>query len=661
MFCKHCGHEVKEDELFCVNCGAKQAEEASNRQLQIKVERKVLIGAAVAMAILVIGLITIFGVKYWMQKQAKEQQKQWGSYVETLEKEVSAIKKQEEYYIFTEESQAEFEGHIEQITSGIQEKKSVAELEQMKKSLNQFVKTLSEDNQKEVAAYRKKLEGADVSNALDIELEQIKEIKKEIDTFLAEKNYNSAWEKLDEWDKIVVFVQNPNYDYTVEVEQYDLSAYPTITAYVNVRNESDEFVKGLDKDAFYVNEGRKIKGPFTKKKILKATHLNGKEGLSVGLVADVSGSMEAGMWDAKKAMIDFVHMLNGNDEVELTEFSEDSYTVGPFGTSFDRIEEMIDSMGTYGCTRLYDTLINELERVRSREKAKCVIAFTDGYNNCGYGTAQDVIDTAQAYHIPVFLIGIGAGCDESTLREIATRTGGQYHHIDDTSGLWDVYHAIYQQEQDVYSLQYEVDEPLDTGEIYSNIYIRTEDGHAGKAENFVFNTKEFFESMYNKFLIAGIDCQTKGERNLLDSGLITTTDKAYKTKECIAYQSSQAIKNGGTGSDNSNTFAVLLNHKVLNVEKKKDKFYLTASADYDISKYRKYSELKKNQKEKEYIQWKWGELDSTYNSYKIWIEENRTITETLTMVKDADGRWKFDTRKTDSTKVNEVYDAEWVD
>lgn len=659
MYCWKCGNEIKDGQPFCKNCGAKQSDAPAEKHEKKAVGRMLLFIIVLVVVILLAGLTAGMFVKHTNEKREQERKRQWETYAQAMQKEVSRIKDQEKYYIFTEKKKDEFDQLIVQILDAIQQEQPEDEIDEKKAQLDQVVGEIVEYNQAQLAEYREKLEAQDVSFAYEAELDQIDVIKAQTESLLAEENYSGAWKQLDEWNAIIEFIQNPNYDYKLSVTQYDLSEYPVVTAYVSIENENGEFVDGLDADAFYVNEGKTLKGPFTKKTILRATPLSTKEGLSVGLVADVSGSMEYGLGDAQEAMTDFICMLDENegDEVELTEFSEYSYTVAPFGTDFDEIRSLIDEMGASGQTRLYDTLVNEIERVRSRENAKCVIAFTDGMNNCGHCIQQDVINVAREYHIPVFLIGIGDECDAYTLREISEKTGGAYHHIADTSGLWDVYNSIYRQAQNVYLLQYEIDENLDTQSVYSNIYLRTQDGHAAKAENFVFDTREFFESMYNKFLIAGIDCQTKGERNLLDSGLIITTDEACNNKDAIAYQSLQSIKNGGMGSDHANTFAVLLDHNILSVEKQGDGYLITASADYDISKVRTYSNLKKNDVEKNFILDSWGELD---DEDKLWIEENRTVQETVTLVKDSDGRWKFNTRKTDHTVVHQVYDAEWM-
>jgi uncharacterized protein YqfB (UPF0267 family) len=313
-----------------------------------------------------------------------------------------------------------------------------------------------------------------------------------------------------------------------------------------------------------------------------------------------------------------------------------------------------------GGTRLYDTLINEVARIQSSENAKCIIGFTDGLDNESQFGPQDVIDVAVEANVPIFLIGIGSECDSSTLRRISEATGGKYQDIDGIDSLQDIYDSIYREQKEVYQVTYKVSDEDDFDDkCYANIYVRSEDGVGGKVEEFSFEPSDFFRIMYNKFLVAGIDCQTKGERNLLDSGLIITTDEAYKNADCIAYQSQLAIDSGGVGSDSTSTFEVLIDYDLLDVVKDGDGYIVYGMAEYDVSKERKYSSISSDL-EKDYID---SMYDSVDKNDTFWIEENLTNYEKLTLIKDSDGKWKFNTRVYEredggkSVVFNEVYQA----
>lgn len=249
--------------------------------------------------------------------------------------------------------------------------------------------------------------------------------------------------------------------------------------------------------------------------------LNENEGISIGLIADASGSMEADIAQVKTEMLEFLKTVqfDKGDEVELVKFSDESYICASFTNDMDDITEAVNSMTTDGNTRLYDTLMNELERIQFQQNAKSIIAFTDGWDNESVYTAEEVAEYASECYIPIFLIGIGLECDEEALAQLAETTGGSYQNIDDIGSLEDNYRSIYQEEKEAYLLEYEINEPddFDNG-CYLEIALQDEKGNAGDEAELSFEPSDFFEMMYNRFLIAGIDCQTK------ESGILLTPD-----------------------------------------------------------------------------------------------------------------------------------------
>lgn len=451
---------------------------------------------------------------------------------------------------------------------------------------------------------------------------------------------------------------------TVEISQYDISDYPTVKVYLEVFGEDGTLVENLDKENFCVKERRGSDGKAEEKATKNVVKLNENEGISIGLIADASGSMEADIAQVKTEMLEFLKTVqfDKGDEVELVKFSDESYICASFTNDMDYITEAVNSMTTDGNTRLYDTLMNELVRIQSQKNAKSIIAFTDGWDNESVYMAEEVAEYAVECRIPIFLIGIGSECDEETLAWLAEETGGSYQNIDDIGLLEDNYRSIYQEEKEVYLLEYEIDEAddFDNG-CYLEIALRDEEGNAGGEAEFSFEPSDFFEMMYNRFLIAGIDCQTKGERNLLDSGLIVTTKEAYGNPDCVAYQSQEAINSGGTGASGSNVYVVLMDHEVLNVYKNTDGSYTVYGvSNYDISKINRYGELR-NEQEKLAVSSIYGESSREKAQYRI--EENRSNYEKLTLVKDTDGKWKFNTRVYEREDggnpypVNEIYDV----
>ena len=61
--------------------------------------------------------------------------------------------------------------------------------------------------------------------------------------------------------------------------------------------------------------------------------------------------------------------------------------------------------------------------------AQVIILFTDGLQNAGSETAENVLPDAVAAGVKIYTIGLGADQDVALLTSIATATGGQYFGI----------------------------------------------------------------------------------------------------------------------------------------------------------------------------------------------------------------------------------------
>ncbi len=243
---------------------------------------------------------------------------------------------------------------------------------------------------------------------------------------------------------------------SISVQQVDASAYPEVKLYLDVVNENTgEIPSDLEQMVFYI--GREdATATFVEQTVTEVSQLNGSEALKVDMVADISGSMDGyPMEEAKSVMSSFVQSMqfNAGDEVELTSFSNGVHLNEEFTSDASAILNAIDSLYTEDMTALYDALYTSVTRVASQNGARCVIAFTDGDDNYSSCTMDDVIEVAQRYSIPVFIIGVGY-VDESAMETIASSTGGVYYGIDEISSMQEIYDQIYRMEKELYLVSY---------------------------------------------------------------------------------------------------------------------------------------------------------------------------------------------------------------
>ncbi|MDO4614953.1 MAG: VWA domain-containing protein, partial [Lachnospiraceae bacterium] len=243
---------------------------------------------------------------------------------------------------------------------------------------------------------------------------------------------------------------------SISVQQVDASAYPEVKLYLDVVNENTgEIPSDLEQMVFYI--GREdATATYVEQTVTEVSQLNGSEALKVDMVADISGSMDGyPMTEAKSVMSSFVQSMqfNAGDEVELTSFSNGVHLNEEFTSDASAILNAIDSLYTEDMTALYDALYTSVTRVASQNGARCVIAFTDGDDNYSSCTMDDVIEVAQRYSIPVFIIGVGY-VDESAMETIASSTGGVYYGIDEISSMQEIYDQIYRMEKELYLVSY---------------------------------------------------------------------------------------------------------------------------------------------------------------------------------------------------------------
>ena len=162
------------------------------------------------------------------------------------------------------------------------------------------------------------------------------------------------------------------------------------------------------------------------------------------MVADVSGSMDGSpLNEAKQVMSDFVGSVqfDAGDLVELTSFSTGVCLEQEFSDDAATLTNDIHNLVTGDMTSLYDALYTAVERVAAQNGARCVIAFTDGNDNYSNCTKEDVVNVANRYHVPVFIIGIGS-IDYADVNDIATQTGGMYYNVSDVTSMDKIYEEI---------------------------------------------------------------------------------------------------------------------------------------------------------------------------------------------------------------------------
>lgn len=533
MFCKNCGQELKEDDLFCPNCGTRtdrqnsKPDEEEGKSVQPENHHKkkrfrtAVIAASITAVIVVLALGggTVYATAGLNRQkdQVFQQLKDCGfSKYETKAKKAS--EKWEKLGVF----------HIK-------------EKQKIIKQLKDVQNDLDDEIQDQIQYYK----SIDMSKAEETERSSYDTEMKQIQTLTEakKKNYAEIKKAFDKMDDTVFMYTEPEKSLDVQVQQVDASEFPKVRLYVNVEDSATGQVpENLDEAMFYIRK-EDADSKFIRQKVSEATQLNEAEALKVDMVADVSGSMDGSPLDeAKFIMNGFVNSVqfDAGDQVELTAFATGVRLEQEFCDDPSVLNEKITQLTTGDMTSLYDALYTSIERVAAQTGARCVIAFTDGNDNYSNCTEEDVIEVAQRYHVPVFIIGIG-GIDASEIGYIAAQTGGQYYNVDDVYSMESIYQQIYQMEKELYLLEFE-DSTGATVDDQANIQVGYHSQEYGGECDYTYQPNVLLnaksqdiyqdgpEAVVEQYLKNFPDAVTKNDFSLI-SGYMKSGSAIYKEQE----------------------------------------------------------------------------------------------------------------------------------
>ena len=146
-------------------------------------------------------------------------------------------------------------------------------------------------------------------------------------------------------------------------------------------------------------------------------------GVTVALLFDVSGSMEANLSLAREAGSHVLSWLDDpRDEAGVFTFDTELDEVTPFTPQLKALPPRLDAMTPFGATSLHDAIAQTAERLALREgRRRAVIVFTDGNDTASRLTAPEVSGIASAIDVPVYVFGVVPAIDNPSA-DVATTT-----------------------------------------------------------------------------------------------------------------------------------------------------------------------------------------------------------------------------------------------
>ena len=147
-------------------------------------------------------------------------------------------------------------------------------------------------------------------------------------------------------------------------------------------------------------------------------------GVSLALLFDASGSMEARLPDAREAADHVLSWLEaGRDETAVFTFDTQLQEVAPFTVGLKKLPLEMAAVTPFGATSLHDAVAQTARKVGAREgRRRAVVVLTDGNDNASHLQPQEVSAIASAIDVPVYVFGIVASIDNPSADERTSTT-----------------------------------------------------------------------------------------------------------------------------------------------------------------------------------------------------------------------------------------------
>ncbi|AFH49760.1 vWA domain protein [Ignavibacterium album JCM 16511] len=201
------------------------------------------------------------------------------------------------------------------------------------------------------------------------------------------------------------------------------------------------------------------------------TNIN-TEGIDIAMVLDISGSMLAedfkpNRLEAAKQVVDEFIQGRVSDRIGLVIFSRDAFTQCPLTIDYSVLRNLLKDIRSgmlEDGTAIGNAIANGVNRLKDSDaKSKVIILLTDGVNNAGEVDPLSAAEIARTFGIRIYAIGVGTRgeapypvqtpfgiryqmmpveIDETLLKQIAERTGGQYFRATNNRALKEIYEKI---------------------------------------------------------------------------------------------------------------------------------------------------------------------------------------------------------------------------
>lgn len=221
-----------------------------------------------------------------------------------------------------------------------------------------------------------------------------------------------------------------------------------VTAVVQDRNR---FVKGLPVSAFRLLEDGVPQ---------KIAHFS-SEGSPLELVIaiDVSESMTNAMPQLRASVKRFLSALSPKDQVTLTAFNDNLFTLTRRETSPAQRLRAVDRLAPWGGTALYDVIVRGLQQLSRQPGRRVLVVFSDGDDRTSHSTLEAVEQAVRGSDATLFMVALGRGTRNAALKSgierLVDMSGGRALFVERSDQLDGPFAEILEELSNQYVLGYE--------------------------------------------------------------------------------------------------------------------------------------------------------------------------------------------------------------
>jgi Ca-activated chloride channel homolog len=192
--------------------------------------------------------------------------------------------------------------------------------------------------------------------------------------------------------------------------------------------------------------------------------------MHLGLLLDVSGSMESDIAFTRTAAVRFLNTLTEALDVTLVDFDTEIRVARYEQHDYARLIERIRGKKTGGDTALFDAIGVYLDGAAAQEGRKVMLLYTDGGDTRSAMRLGELLDLVKASDVTIYAIGVfdvNAGRlhaeEQMVLRQITEATGGKVFFPPSVKELDRVYEQVVAEIRAQYTLGYLSTNPKNDG------------------------------------------------------------------------------------------------------------------------------------------------------------------------------------------------------